>query len=154
MLHIKPLNFFPDNPRGHRIYVTTDHVTTEAVGLNQRRATTHEGIGNPETREIVGFKEQTLQVVISELRQHEPTKQRPGTPGKPFVDSNNRPVTLLDLLFLQRHSSNERDVEALLNAHDESRADVGRSLSANSRVNGGLIILSLVPALCHLPHAS
>lgn len=45
------------------------------------------------------------------------SEQRARSPGEPFVDRDDRPVILLDLLFLQRQRGNERNIKPRLDAH-------------------------------------
>ena len=47
------LNLTAHNPVGHRIDIIAGHITTNAVGLDKRRAAPHEGIGDGDSFEVV-----------------------------------------------------------------------------------------------------
>ena len=115
---VERLEFLADDPGGHRVDVESFDVASDAVRLDERRSASHERIGDSQSGEIVRSKEKVLQATLTELREHETTKQGAGTAGEPFVDTDERAVVLLNLLLPERHRGDQRDVEATFDAHN------------------------------------
>ena len=140
---VKMLDLLADDPGGHRIYVAAEHVAPEAVGLDQRRPSPHEGVRDALVGEIVRAEEKVLNGSAAEFREGERAEQGARPAGKPFVNGDDRPVVLLNLLFAQRELRDERDAEILLDAH------------AGRRPSGRLgIIQFTAPALSPAPPGS
>jgi len=114
---IQMFNLLPDNPSSHRIDIESKHIATDAVSLDQRYAATHKRVGNDATREIVCVKEAVRKRLFAELGQQQSPEQRAGPSREPFVDGDNRSVVLLNLLFLERHTSDHGNVESGLDSH-------------------------------------
>ena len=112
------LDFLTDDPCRHRIDIEAQHVTSDAVCLNQGRATAHEGIGHELAGKVMPVEVGFIQPLIEEFRQQKPAKQGARPSREPFMDRDDWPVNLLDLLLLEGQGCNQRNIEALLDAHN------------------------------------
>ena len=108
------LEFLADNPVGHGVDIAAKHLAAQPVGLDERCAAAHEGVGDLQAFQIVGFEEVIPQAARYELRQQETAKQRTGPPGKPLVHGDDRTVVLLDLLLAESEVGDEGEVEGFL----------------------------------------
>ena len=77
----------------------------------------HEGIADRDPLEVVGAIEGFPEGSIAELGKEKTSKQRARSAGKPFVDGNNGPIILLDLLFPQSKGGYERNIESFFDGH-------------------------------------
>ena len=116
--NVDRLELLADDPGGHRIDVESFDIASDAVRLDERRSAPHERVGDSQSWEIVRSKEEILQTTLTELSEHEATKQSTGTAGEPFVDADDWAIVLLDLLLPERHRGDQRDVEATFDAHN------------------------------------
>jgi hypothetical protein len=114
-IQVEMLYLLPHDPIRHWIDILTNDITSETVGFEQRAASTHERIGYSEPLKIVCTIEGFLQGVLDKFGKQQTTEECSGTAGKPFVNGNNRPVVLLDLLFPQRQVGNEGHIEVTFN---------------------------------------
>jgi hypothetical protein len=110
-------DFLADDPCGHGVDVKTKSIAAETVSLNERGSSAHEGVGDAFARELVRLEIRFLYGIIRELGQYKSAEQRSGPSGKPFVDSDERAIILLNLLFAQRHACDKRNVKILFDAH-------------------------------------
>ena len=101
------LKFLANDPGRHWVDIETLHVATDAVCLDQRCSTTHEGISDLDTWKVIGSKKGIVEAVTTKLGKSQPTKQGSRPAGKPFVYGDDRAINLLNLFFLERHSGNE-----------------------------------------------
>ncbi len=114
---VELFDLLPDDPVGHGIDVVADDVAADPVGFDQRGAASHEGVGDPEPRQVIGPIKGINEGRISEFGEEQAPEQGPRPPGKPLVNGDKRPVVLLDLLLPQSQTGNKRDVEILFNGH-------------------------------------
>ena len=96
---IEMFDFPVDDPPGHGVDVIAQDVAAHPIGLNERGAAPHEGIGDGDTWKIVGGVEGLAERAVAVLGQNQPPEQCSRAPGEPLVHGNDGPVVLLDLLF-------------------------------------------------------
>ncbi len=113
--HIQLQQFLPHDPPRHGVHIRTSHSTTNAVRLHHRRAATHEGIKDPHLRHLLALIECLVDWLLSKLGQDQRAKERPWSPGKPFVHGNDGTVVLLDLFFPQSQSRHKRHFKMAFN---------------------------------------
>jgi hypothetical protein len=101
-IQVEMLYLLPHDPIRHWIDILTNDITSETVGYS-------------EPLKIVCTIEGFLQGVLDKFGKQQTTEECSGTAGKPFVNGNNRPVVLLDLLFPQRQVGNEGHIEVTFN---------------------------------------
>src|SRR6266446_3690609 len=112
------IDFFSHDPGRHGIDVEPHHVTSNSVRLDQRDSATHERISNDLVLEIVSDEECLVEPTVNKFGEQQRAEERARSPGEPFVNGNYRSNVLLDLLLLDRHRRNERNIEATLYAHN------------------------------------
>ena len=116
-LGVELLQLSSNNPPRHRVDVPSYHISTEAVRLDERCASAHEGVRHPLPVELMRKEVALRQLLVHEFGEHQSTKERTRATCKPFVDRDYWPVVLLDSLFTQSKGSNERDIKSLFYTH-------------------------------------
>ena len=110
-IEIKRGQRLPNDPEGHWVDVRSHDVKSKTVGLVDRRAAPHEGIGD-DSFEIVcppiGRFERLLTI---EFGHKQGPENGPRAASKPFMDADDGTVILLDLLLALRQNRCERGVE-------------------------------------------
>src|SRR6516164_4260505 len=101
------LDLLPYDPRRHGVNVEPLNIATDTVRLYQRRASPHKRVGYAPVREGVGLVKQVLHGAISEFGKDQSSEKRARAAGEPFVDGDDRPVILLNLLLSQGLLRNE-----------------------------------------------
>jgi hypothetical protein len=114
-IQVEVLYLLPHDPIRHWINIVTNDIASKTVGFEQRAASTHERIGYSEPLKIVCAIEGFLQGSLDKFGKQQTTEECSRTAGKPFVNGNNWPVVLLDLLFPQRQLGNEGYIEVTFN---------------------------------------
>lgn len=116
-VHIQRFDLFFDNPGHHRVDIDSQDVTAKAIGLNQRSAAAHEGIGHSASAKAVGLVVGSGNRLRTELRQQERPKQRSRPTCKPLMGCDDGPVVLLDLLFAKGQGRYKGDIKVFFYTH-------------------------------------
>lgn len=114
---VQMLDLAVDDPPGHGVDVVAQHVAPDPVGLDQRRAAPHEGVGDVDPLEVVGREEGLLERPVAEFGEEQSPEQGPRPTGEPLVHGDDRPIVLLDLFFAQGQGGDEGDVEVGFYGH-------------------------------------
>src|SRR5262245_52192521 len=80
-------------------------------------ATAHERVNDKPSWEIIRCKISLSERSIGELREYQAPEQSARSASEPLVNRDNRPVVLLNLLFLERHLGDQANIEMLFNRH-------------------------------------
>jgi len=96
---VEKRHFLLHDPTGHGVDVAACGVTSDSVRFQKGCAAAHERVGDVQFVKLVRGVERLSQRVAGELRQHKAPKQCSRSPGKPFVNCNDRSVVLLNLFF-------------------------------------------------------
>ena len=110
---VQVFNLLFNNPKGHWIDVKTGDITAHPVCFQNGNAPSHEGVRNMETVKMMGPVINFFEMPLAKLGQNKSPKQGSGTSGKPFMNSNNRAVVLLNLFFTARQIRNKGDFKLL-----------------------------------------
>ena len=109
-----------DDPIGHGVDVEPGDITAEPVGLYEWSAAAHEWIGDLDPLQTVCLVKGLPQGLVEKFGKQQASEQRPGSSGKPFVDGDNRPVVLLNLLFTQGEVGYEGDFKIFFYHNQET----------------------------------
>ncbi|MGH7091014.1 MAG: hypothetical protein ACREFQ_19110, partial [Stellaceae bacterium] len=110
-------DFLSNDPCRHRVDVKTFDIATDSVRLDERSAAAHERIQHETARERVAFEEALRDGLIAELGQNQSPEQAAGPARKPFMHRDDRPIVLLDLLFLQGKRGDDWNVKLRFDRH-------------------------------------
>ena len=136
------LDLLPHDPSSHGIDVEPLHVATDAVGLEKRGTTAHEGICHRAPGKSFASKK-SPPADVAEFRKDQASEQRAGPTREPLVNCDNRPVVLLDLFLLECHGGNQGNVETGLDAHVQATDGCFWAVGDELRPYGELLSLCL-----------
>jgi hypothetical protein len=74
-------------------------------------------VGNNSPGKVIGAKVSLGERFIAKFGKYQTTEKTSGTASKPFVNTNDRPIILLNLFLPQRQSGNQGNVKGVFNGH-------------------------------------